>query len=135
MACGCATGQAVIAATEEHHAGISRKVADLADATDRAFGETRLEDRQEIVRATVGVEASWCREGGTDRSVPSSFRRPMPALERKANLFLALTSRTDSDNMDDLSPPPRNMTAGLRSPASGRSPRRSIWGAPWRCTG
>jgi hypothetical protein len=88
---------------DKRHEMLSRKFADVVDASDKMFGEARVEDRQEIVRAKVGVKAE-VREGqDTDWSVPANFRIPLPALSRKANIFIDATASPDSSNLSDPS--------------------------------
>jgi hypothetical protein len=82
---------------------LSRKFADIVDASDKMFGEARVEDREQLVRAKVGVKAE-VREGqDTDWSVPANFRIPLPALSRKANIFIDATASPDSSNLSDPS--------------------------------
>jgi hypothetical protein len=97
-----AAGQEVTAKADEHQAAVSRTLADLVDRTDKVFGEPRVEDRQEIVRAKVGIKSTIRENESTGWSVPSNFRLPLPALERKANIFLDITTDTDTGNLDDL---------------------------------
>jgi len=103
-AAGCATPQGFVRTIDNGHDAITRGICDVVDATDRAFGEPRVEDRERIVRLSVGPEVEL-REG-TDRTlgVPLSLRAPLPALERRANIFLqvdtAAESLTDGDETE-----------------------------------
>jgi len=86
--------------------------ADVVDSADKVFGERRVEDRQQIVRAKVGVRAK-VREGmDTEWGVPANFRIPLPALGRKANVFLDFTADADTS---DLSNPEAALREGNSS--------------------
>jgi hypothetical protein len=99
---GCATGRAITTTTDERHAWISRKIADIVDATDKAFGESRIEDREEIVRAKIGIKATSRQRESTKWSVPINLRVPLPALERRWNIFLDITADPDTGNLGDI---------------------------------
>jgi hypothetical protein len=88
---------------DKRHAMLSKKFANVVDATDKVFGEARVEDREQLVRAKVGVKAEVREHQDTDWSVPANFRIPLPALERKANIFIDVTGSPDSSNLSDPS--------------------------------
>jgi hypothetical protein len=94
---------ALIASVDKARTWAGEKFVDVVDATDKAFGEERVEDRQEIVRAKVGIKAKVKENEDTEWSVPANFRIPLPAFERRFNLFLDFTSDTDTGNLSDLS--------------------------------
>jgi hypothetical protein len=100
-AAGCASQQSTVLNTDNRHAWISRQIADIVDSTDKAFGERRVEDREQIVRAKVGVRAKNKQGQETEWGVPANLRIPMPALERKANVFLDFTAAPDASNLSD----------------------------------
>jgi len=79
-----------------------QKFVNVVDATDKAFGESRVEDRQEIVRAKVGVKAKVKENEDTEWSVPANLRVPLPAIERRFNIFLDLTADADTGNLSDV---------------------------------
>jgi hypothetical protein len=81
------------------HEWIGRTFASVVDATDKAFGEERVEDRERIVRAKVGLRVEVKENEDTKYKVPANFRIPLPALERKANIFIDLTGDPDSGNV------------------------------------
>ena len=89
---------------DERHALLGRKFADVVDATDKIFGEPRVEDREQLARAKVGVRAEVRENQDTDWSIPSNFRIPLPALARKANVFIDFTSAADASNLSQISP-------------------------------
>jgi len=86
------------------NAMVGRKFADVVDATDKIFGEPRVEDRELIARAKVGVKAEVRENQDTDWSIPSNFRIPLPSLGRKANVFIDFTSASDVSNLSQISP-------------------------------
>lgn len=93
---------AVITDLDAHHQWVGRKFADIVDTVDKAFGEPRIEDREEIVRAKIGLRAKVIQTEETDWSVPSNFRIPLPALERTANIYLDLATDSDAGNLSDV---------------------------------
>jgi hypothetical protein len=97
------TGRTVIATTDEHQARVSRQLADLVDTVDKAFGESRVEDREQIVRAKLGLKTSSKDGEGTHWSVPINLRLPLPALKRRSNVFLDLSTDTETSEISDLS--------------------------------
>ena len=44
---------------DKRHEWLGRTFASVVDATDKAFGEDRVEDREEIVRAKVGLRVEY----------------------------------------------------------------------------
>jgi len=92
----------VITDSDRRHQWLGQKFASVIDAADKAFGEARVEDQQEIVRAKIGVKAEYIQGEGTDWSIPSNFRIPLPALERKANIFIDVTSSQDPDDVSAI---------------------------------
>jgi hypothetical protein len=106
IAGGCATGATFSERADARHEWLGQTFASVVDATDKAFGEPRVEDREQIVRAKIGVEASYLQGDGTSWSIPSNFRIPLPALERRANIFVAVvtdSASSDTTNMNSLS--------------------------------
>ena len=89
-------------AVDETHALLGRTIADTVDRIDAVFGEPRVEDRQRKVRIELGLGVK-AKEGGEYR-VRTKFkaRIPLPALERKANVFLDFGggSRSRADSLD-----------------------------------
>ena len=84
---------------DKRHEWLGRTFASVVDATDKAFGEERVEDREEIVRAKVGLRVEVKESEDTKYKFPTNFRIPLPALERKANIFLDFTGDPDSGNV------------------------------------
>jgi hypothetical protein len=95
-AAGCAAPRDMIRRLDEEHAAICRGLADVVDVADRAFGEPRIEDREQIVQAKIGPSVTVRENEGTKLVVPVSLRVPLPALERRANIFLRLDTVADS---------------------------------------
>ena len=92
----------VITDSDKRHQWLGQKFASVIDAADKAFGEARVEDRQEIVRAKIGVKAEYIHGEGTDWNIPSNFRIPLPALERRANIFIDVTSSQDPNDVSSI---------------------------------
>ena len=84
---------------DKRHEWLGRTFASVVDATDKAFGEERVEDREEIVRAKVGLRVEVKESEDTKYKFPTNFRIPLPALERKANIYLDFTGDPDSGNV------------------------------------
>jgi hypothetical protein len=92
----------VLTDMDKRHTWLGQTFANVIDSTDKAFGEPRVEDRQEIVRAKIGLEADWTETEGTDWKIPSNFRIPLPALARRANLFIDLTTSPASNDVSNI---------------------------------
>jgi hypothetical protein len=99
---GCATQGTVLDKVDQTRVWAGQKYVDVVDATDKAFGESRVEDREQIARAKVGVKAKVKENEDTDWSVPANFRVPLPAMERRFNIFLDLTADADTGNLSDV---------------------------------
>ncbi|HWR97850.1 MAG TPA: hypothetical protein VN317_05450, partial [Candidatus Methanoperedens sp.] len=100
-AAGCATREPSLLDAGEldrQHDRICRTIAEVVDAADKAFGEPRVEDRERIVRAKVGIKSTLREREPAAWSVPHNLRLPLPALERQVNFFLDLTADTDTEN-------------------------------------
>jgi hypothetical protein len=89
---------------DEWNALVGQKFADVVDATDKIFGEPRVEDREQIARAKVGVKAKSRERQDTDWTIPSNFRIPLPSLGRQSNVFVDFTSDADASNLSQISP-------------------------------
>ncbi len=97
---GCVAFQSRLAQDlEREHSIITRRIADMVDRTDRFLGEPRVEDRERKVELALGTGLTLHEEGGEDLHLNTSARIPLPALERKANVFLELGGKTKS--LDD----------------------------------
>jgi hypothetical protein len=93
---GCASVERMSGFLDDHYKALSRNIADVVDATDKAFGEPRIEDREQIVRVKVGLE-SKLREGGTRELKPKlNARIPLPATARRFNIFIEFTGDTET---------------------------------------
>ena len=92
----------VITDHDARHEWVGRRFASIVDATDKAFGEPRVEDAEAIVRAKLGLKARVIRTEKTKWSIPSNFRIPLPALARRANLYLDLATDSDASNLSDV---------------------------------
>jgi len=88
---------------DKRHEWLGRTFASVVDATDKAFGDERVEDREEIVRAKVGLRVEVKETEDTKYKFPSNFRIPLPALERRANIFLDFSADPDSGNVTSAS--------------------------------
>jgi len=93
---------AVITDIDARHEWVGRKFASIVDTADKAFGEPRVEDAEQIVRAKIGLKAKVIQTEETDWSVPSNFRIPLPALARRANVFIDLATDSDASNLSDV---------------------------------
>lgn len=111
-AAGCAAPAQLVRRIDEGHAGVCRGLADVVDGMDRAFGEARVEDRERIARLKVGPRVVLRENATPAYTVPLSLRVPLPALERRANIFLQFDSVTDAtEHLDEaLSTRDRNRT-------------------------
>ena len=89
----------VLLDSDKRHEWLGRTFASVVDATDKAFGEERVEDREKIVRAKIGLRVEYKENEDTKYKVPSNFRIPLPALARAANIFLDFSSEPDSGNV------------------------------------
>ena len=78
---------------------LGRTFVSVVDATDKAFGDERVEDREQIVRAKVGLRVEVKETEDTKYKFPTNFRIPLPALERRANIFLDFSADPDSGNV------------------------------------
>jgi hypothetical protein len=95
-ASGCAAPEQLMRDLDKGHATVSRGLADVVDGMDRAFGEPRVEDRERIARLKVGPRLTLRENDKPDYAVPLSLRVPLPALERRANIFLQFDSVADA---------------------------------------
>lgn len=93
-AAGCSAPE--IRRIDEKYAAISRGLVDVVDAADRAFGERRVEDREKIVQLKLGPAVAFRENNDTRLTMPVSLRLPLPAFERRANIFLRVDSIADS---------------------------------------
>ena len=100
---GCAATRSMLDTWEDRSQTLSRGLADIIDATDRAFGESRISDEEEIVQVRVDINPIYYYKDGFDIKSPVKIRVPLPAIERKAKFFFQIGSSTD--------------------------PRKSLWGA------
>jgi hypothetical protein len=97
-AAGCAAPEELKRNLDVGQATVSRGLADVVDGMDRAFGEPRVEDRERIARLKLGVQTALRENQSPAYSVPVSLRVPLPALERRANIYLQLDSVADTSS-------------------------------------
>lgn len=103
VAGGCATqGGTVLDKVDQTRQWAGKKYVNVVDATDKAFGESRVEDREQIARAKVGAKAKVKENEDTEWSVPANFRLPLPGIERRFNMFIDVTADADTDNLSDI---------------------------------
>lgn len=95
-AVGCAAPKYMKRQIDKGQAAISRGIGDVVDGVDRAFGEPTITDREQIVRAKIGAAVSERENYESALSMPVSLRAPLPALQRRANIFLEANSVADS---------------------------------------
>jgi hypothetical protein len=93
---GCAAQQQLVREADERQDNISRGIAGVVDRVDRAFGEPRIEDRDRIVRAKIGGSLEVRQNNADSWTIPISLRLPLPALERRSNIFLQFESTADA---------------------------------------
>jgi hypothetical protein len=92
---GCTATRSMLDTWEDRRETLSRGLADLVDATDRAFGESRVSDAEEIVQVRVDVKPVYYHKDGFDLKAPVKVRVPLPAIERKAKFFFEFDSSAD----------------------------------------
>jgi len=95
-ATGCTAPAKFVRQLDKSHTDISRGIADFIDDVDGAFGESRVEDRERIVQLKVGARVTLRKNNAPEYAVPIAIRLPLPALERRANIFLRLDSVADA---------------------------------------
>lgn len=95
-AVGCSAPTSLSRQIDKGQAAITRGITDVVDGVDGAFGEPIVTDRERIVQAKIGVAVSERENDGTTVTVPVSLRAPLPALQRRANIFLEVGSIADS---------------------------------------
>jgi len=93
---GCAAPDQFVRSVDEGHANLTRGMGDVVDRVDRAFGEPRVEDRERIVRAKIGGSLELRQNNDASPTIPVSLRVPLPALERRSNIFLQFESTADA---------------------------------------
>lgn len=93
---GCATRDKLVRRLDESHAQFCQNFGEAVDRVDRVFGEPRVEDRERIARLKVGAQVERRENHDDSYTVPLSLRLPLPALERRANIFLRLDSIADA---------------------------------------
>jgi hypothetical protein len=81
-----------------------RGLADVVDGMDRAFGEPRVEDRERIARLKLGARATVRENQKPGYAVPLQLRVPLPALERRANIFLQFDSVANESAIEEDQP-------------------------------
>ncbi|MGB3975490.1 MAG: hypothetical protein WBM27_03640 [bacterium] len=92
---GCTATRTMLDTWEDRRQTLSRGLADLVDATDRAFGESRVRDEEEIVQVRIDINPVYYHKEGFDIKIPVKARIPLPAIERKAKFFFQIGSSTD----------------------------------------
>ncbi len=92
---GCTATRRMLDDWEDRRETLSRGLADFVDATDRAFGEPRVRDAEEIVQVRVDLNPLYYSQSEFDISVPVRVRIPLPALERRARFFFQIDSAAD----------------------------------------
>ena len=107
------TLKSVITDTDARHEWVGRKFASIVDTADKAFGEARIEDTEQIVRAKIGLKAKVIETEKTDWSFPTNFRIPLPALARKANIYIDLATDSDASNLSDVNAANANSSSSL----------------------
>jgi len=98
---GCSAPDTILRTLDATHDPLSRGIADAVDRADRVFGEPRVEDRERIVRAKIAAKVKSEEGDGTSLSFPIDIRVPLPALERRFNIFLEYNSSFD-DKLGDV---------------------------------
>lgn len=98
----CVAPDTMLRTADQQQKTISRGLADAIDAADRAFGEPRVEDRERIVQVKVGLQPSYWKEDEFTFKLPIRTRLPIPAIERRFNLFFEFGSESDeNDTLDE----------------------------------
>lgn len=92
---GCTAPTYMSRQIDKGQAAITRGINDVVDAADRAFGDPRISDREQLVQAKIGGAVRTRQNSGTTLALPVSARLPLPAAERRANIFLSVDSMGD----------------------------------------
>ena len=100
----CVAPRELIRKADEQRKSISRGLADVVDSVDQALGEPRIEDQERIVQLKVGIQPEYWKESEFGLNLPVRFRIPIPAIERRANIYLQVdTTAEASDGLTDVS--------------------------------
>lgn len=106
----------VVEALDEGHAVQVRMLCDFVHRIDRIFGEAYVEDRERKVSLRVGAGGTLNEDGvGTDLSLSVAGRIPLPALERRINLFLDIGGSLEDSGASPgavLEDPERSLSLG-----------------------
>ncbi len=94
----CIAPARIIRDATQQQQSVSRGIADAIDAADRAFGEPRIEDRERIVQIKVGLQPGYWKQDEFTFKVPIRTRIPIPAIERRINLFFQFDSESDEND-------------------------------------
>ncbi|MBN1878481.1 hypothetical protein JW823_00040 [bacterium] len=92
---GCTVTRHALTRWEDRRATLSRGLADIVDATDRAFGEPRVGDEEEIVQVKVDLVPSYYSESEFSMNMPVRVRIPLPCIQRRAKFFFQIDSSAD----------------------------------------
>ncbi len=94
----------ILETIDNRHAAAADMAASIVDWVDKIFGEPRIEDRERMVRVKGGVETTFHENGeGNETSVRLNARVPLPALERRTNLFFDIGG--DVDQLGNVTSP------------------------------
>ena len=71
------------------HAKQANYFGELFEKIDRLFGETYVEDRDRKIQVRAGAQSTFNDDGESiDTALTLALRVPLPAMERRLNLFL-----------------------------------------------
>lgn len=86
-----AEGGSATAQVDDAHAAQADYFGRLFGEIDRLFGEQYVEDRDRKVQVRAGVETTLNDDGeSTDTGLTLALRVPVPALKRRANIFIEI---------------------------------------------
>ena len=94
---GCASPRELVRTVDESHAVITRGIRDVVDATDRAFGEPRVEDGERLVRLRLGPSVELRENVGTTWSLPS-MSNPLAELVHRYMVMYGFSARMPGSN-------------------------------------
>jgi len=76
---------------DETHAEQANAFGEFFEKVDRIFGEEYVQDRDRKIQVRAGAKTTFNADGdSTDTALTFALRVPLPALQRRANLFFEI---------------------------------------------